>query len=40
MSLKETEDINEISAAAAEEKRLAQLQCSIDNQDACLMCSG
>jgi ribonucleoside-diphosphate reductase subunit M1 len=25
---------------AAEQKRLAQLQCSIDNQDACLMCSG
>lgn len=25
---------------AEEQKRLAQLQCSIDNQDACLMCSG
>ncbi|CEP08349.1 hypothetical protein [Parasitella parasitica] len=25
---------------AEEEKRMAQLQCSIDNQDACLMCSG
>ncbi|KAI7891631.1 ribonucleotide reductase [Mucor mucedo] len=36
MSLEE----NEITVDAAEQKRLAQLQCSIDNEDACLMCSG
>ncbi|GAA5802481.1 ribonucleotide-diphosphate reductase subunit rnr1 [Helicostylum pulchrum] len=35
-----TEDTSEISIEAAEQKRLAELQCSIDNQDACLMCSG
>lgn len=27
-------------AEEAEKRRLAQLQCSIDNRDACLMCSG
>ncbi|KAI8986440.1 ribonucleotide reductase [Pilobolus umbonatus] len=30
----------ENNSVEAENKRLAQLQCSIDNQDACLMCSG
>jgi ribonucleoside-diphosphate reductase subunit M1 len=39
MSLNESGK-EDISADAAEQKRLAQLQCSIDNQDACLMCSG
>ncbi|KAG1147879.1 hypothetical protein G6F37_003712 [Rhizopus arrhizus] len=43
MSLSESQDDKFDSAKEAEEaeqRRLAQLQCSIDNRDACLMCSG
>lgn len=43
MSLSESKDDKFDStkeAEEAEQRRLAQLQCSIDNRDACLMCSG
>ncbi|OBZ86860.1 Ribonucleoside-diphosphate reductase large subunit [Choanephora cucurbitarum] len=35
-----SEDKQTLTSEEEEQQRLAQLQCSIDNRDACLMCSG